>query len=142
VSTYRFRPRFRGLALGAIGLGGVIAATTFAVGAFALVGGAIGIALGGFYLASPVWRIRVTVDDDAIEVIGRFRLLWGDVQEVVASPTTHTCYVDGGSPARSLLVPGDGAPAPYDIEDKVALYDAIVAHVAPERVRQVEVLQT
>jgi hypothetical protein len=141
IHDYRFRPRFRGLAIGAIGLGGVLAATTFVIGIGGLVAGAVGAALGGLYLASPAWKITVRVDDDAIEVVGRFRLPWADVKEVVASPTTHTCFVDGGTPDRSLLVPGDGAPAPYDIEDKVALYEAILAHVAGDRVRTVEVLQ-
>ena len=56
-------------------------------------------------------------------------------------PTTHTCFVDGGAPERSLLVPGDGAPAPYDIEERRALFDAILAHVPPERVTTVESLE-
>jgi hypothetical protein len=59
------------------------------------------------------------------------------VVEVVASPSTTTCFVDGGSPGRSLLVPGDGAPAPYDVEHKPALYRAILARVPAARVREV-----
>ena len=142
--TFAFRPRFRGLAIGAIGTGAILCATTLVIGVAGVVSGGIGIALGAAYLASPAWRIVVHVDDDALEVTARgqrrFRLPWSEVKEVVASPTTHTCFVDGGAPEKSLLVPGDGAPAPYDIADKVALYDAIVAHVAPERVREVAVL--
>ncbi len=60
--------------------------------------------------------------------------------KVVSSPTTNTCFVDGGTPETSLLVPGDGAPAPYDIENKRALCDAILAHVAAEKVRTVDTL--
>jgi len=56
--------------------------------------------------------------------------------KVVHSPTT--CFVNGGAPERSLLVPGDGAPAPYDIADKQAMCEAIVAHVAADKVRTVE----
>ena len=59
---------------------------------------------------------------------------------MVASPTTQSCFVDGGAPERSLLVPGDGAPAPYDIADRGALFDAILAHVAADMVRTVESL--
>ena len=53
---------------------------------------------------------------------------------VVAAPTTHTCFVDGGAPERSLLVPGDGAPAPYDLEDREALVadDPRARHSGPD----------
>jgi len=147
--THRFRPRLRGVAIGAILLGVGLLAAGFALDAdarlLAMIGGAIGVVLGALYLASPAWRLVVDVDDDGLEVRAgarrRFRLAWGDVVGVVASPSTHTCFVDGGAPERSLLVPGDGAPAAYDLEDKVALYDAIVAHVATDRIREVELLE-
>jgi hypothetical protein len=71
----------------------------------------------------------------------RFRLRWDEVKGVIASPSTQTCFVDGGTAERSLLVPGDGAPAPYAIEDATALYRAIVARVPPERVREVDLLE-
>jgi len=67
----------------------------------------------------------------------RFRLAWQDVVKVIAAPDKHTCFVDGGDPAKSLLVPGDGAPAPYDIEDKQALVAWILAHVAAEKIEKV-----
>jgi len=60
---------------------------------------------------------------------------------VVASPTTKSCFVDGGAPEKSLLVPGDGAPAPYDLERRAALFDAIIAHVPADRVQTVETLE-
>ena len=111
----------------------------------ALVGGGVGMILGGLYLRSPAWRIAVHVDDDALEVTAgtdrRFLLPWGEVKEVVASPATKTCFVDGGDPQQSLLVPGPGAPAPYDIEGKAELYDQILAHVPREKVREVALLE-
>jgi hypothetical protein len=87
------------------------------------------------------------VDDDALALVAagdarpRFRVAWSDVVKVVASPSTRTCFVDGGEPQRSLLVPGDGAPAPYDIEDRGALYDQIVARVAGDRIVEVDLLE-
>jgi len=102
-------------------------------------------ALGGAYLGLPMWRLAVTIDDDGLAVGSpakqRFRLAWSDVVRVVASPTTKSCFVDGGAPEKSLLVPGDGAPAPYDLEDRAALFDAILAHVPAERVETVETLE-
>lgn len=145
---FRFLPRYRGIALTAMGTGGALAGLSLAVGgaALPLVTGGIGILLGTSYLLSPSWRLEVVVDDAALEVRSRsrsrFRLLWGDVVAVMSSPSTDTCFVDGGSPERSLLVPGQGAPAPYDLENKHALCEAIVARVRPERVTTVESLAT
>ena len=144
--SFAFRPRYRGLAWSSIGVGSGIAVLAVALGAVTvpLIGGALGIALGAAYLASPTWRITVTVDDTGLRVGSprreRFALAWSDVVRVVASPATRSCFVDGGAPERSLLVPGDGAPAPYDIADRGALYDAILAHVAADKVRTVESL--
>ena len=133
-ARFRFRPRLRALALGVIALGAAV------VGYGALHGN-VGLALGAAYLASPTWRLTVVIDADGLEVVGgqrrRFRLAWGDVVRVTASPTTTTCFVDGGAPERSLLVPGDGAPAPYDLEGKAALYAAIIARVPADRIHQV-----
>jgi hypothetical protein len=146
-SRHRFRPRYRGVAWTAATVGGALAAVAASLGFLAvpLVTGAIGVALGAAYLASPTWRLAVTVDDDGLEVGSpkrrRFRLAWAEVVRVVASPSTHTCFVDGGAPERSLLVPGDGAPAPYDLEDRPALVAAILAHVPPERVTTVDSLE-
>jgi hypothetical protein len=129
-----------------MGVGGSVAVIAAIVGfpAVPLVTGALGIALGAAYLASPTWRIAVTVDDDGLTIGSpgrvRFRLAWGDVVRVVASPQTSTCFVDGGAPERSLLVPGDGAPAPYDIADRKALYEAILAQVPADKVQTVSSL--
>jgi hypothetical protein len=87
----------------------------------------------------------VVVDDEGLEVRGKhdrkFFVAWRDINQIVASPSTHTCYVDGGGGDRSLIVPGDGAPAPYDIENKRALYETIIAHVDRSKVREVETLE-
>ncbi len=111
-----------------------------------VIAGAVGVAFGAAYLASPAWKLVVTVDDTGLTVASkdrtRFQLAWSDVTKVVASPSTHTCFVDGGAPERSLLVPGVGAPAPYDIEDKPALFEAILAHVAPDKVETVDTLDS
>ncbi|MCX5743688.1 MAG: hypothetical protein NT062_14445 [Proteobacteria bacterium] len=146
-ARFRFRPRYRGVAIVAMGVGGALTALAGALGflVLPLATGAVGILLGGGYLLSPSWRLAVTVDADGLEVgtptRRRFRLAWTEVARLVASPTTHTCFVDGGSPERSLLVPGDGAPAPYDIENRTALYDAIVAAVPKDKVETVATLE-
>jgi hypothetical protein len=130
-----------------MGIGGAVAAVAVAAGTVVvpLAAGALGVVLGAAYLVSPTWRIRVTVDDAGLAVGSparpRFRLAWPDVVRVVASPATSTCFVDGGAPERSLLVPGDGAPAPYDITDRKALVEAILAHVAADKVRIVASLE-
>jgi hypothetical protein len=132
----------------ALGVGGALGVTALAaLGAalLPLVTGGAGVALGAAYLLSPAWRLEVVVDDDGLEVrtarARRFRLAWSDIVRVVASPSTHTCFIDGGSPERSLLVPGVGAPAPYDVEDKAALCELVLAHVDPSKVETVETLE-
>lgn len=140
---FRFRPRHRALAWSALALGAVVAAAGalsahWTLAAFGPVAGILGAA----YLASPAWRLAVTVDDDGLEVGSpgrqRFRLGWNDVVRVTVSPATATAFVDGGAPDRSLLIPGLGAPAGYDVEDKAALVAAIVAAVPADRVTEVD----
>jgi hypothetical protein len=141
--VFAFRPRYRALAWGTIGLGGSISGLAMVLGfaALPLATGALGVVLGAAYLGSPTWRITVTIDADGLTVGSaarqRFRLAWADVVRVVASPATSTCFVDGGAPERSLLVPGVGAPAPYDIADRKALVEAILAHVPAAKVETV-----
>jgi hypothetical protein len=143
VKTFRFKPRYRGVAWTSVGIGGALGVVSATIGFLAvpMITGAVGIAAGIAYLASPTWRIAVTVDDDGIAVGSptkpRFRLSWAEVVKVIVAPEKHTCFVDGGAPEKSLLVPGDGAPAPYDIEDRPALVEAILAHVAPEKIERV-----
>jgi len=147
VSTHRFRPRYRGVAWTSIGVGGGLSALAAAIGfAFLpLATGALGLALGAAYLASPSWRLRVIVDASGLEVRddkrSRFKLAWTEVVHVVASPTTKTCFVDGGAPERSLLVPGVGAPAPYQLTDRDELFATILERVTPDRIETVESLE-
>jgi len=147
MTRHRFRPRYRGVAYTSIGVGGSLAVVASVVGfvALPLITGVLGVAAGVAYLASPMWRLVVIADDDGLEVSSakrkRFRVAWGDIVKVVASPTTHSCFVDGGSPSQSLLVPGVGAPAPYDLEDRPTLFAAILAHVAADKVETVETLE-
>lgn len=145
---FRFVPRYRGLAIGALGLGGALGTVAIAaLGAafLPLATGAAGVALGAAYLMSPTWRLEVIVDDDALEVRSpratKFRVAWQDIQRVVAATSSPTMFVDGGAPEKSLVVPGEGAPAPYDIEDKARLCAAILAHVPAERVSKVDSLE-
>jgi hypothetical protein len=147
VSAHRFafRPRYRGIAWVAIGVGASLDALALAGLPWpALATGALGVAMGAFYLVSPAWSIEVVIDDHALEVQQRgerrFRLPWSEVVKVIASRSTKTCFVDGGDPDRSLLVPGDGAPAPYTIADKDALFELIVASVDASKLEEVELL--
>jgi len=141
--TFRFRPRYRGVAWTSVGIGGALGVVSASIGFLALpmITGALGIAAGVAYLASPTWKLAVTIDDDALAVGSprkqRFRLPWNDVVRVVAAPEKATCFVDGGAPERSLLVPGEGAPAPYDIEDRKTLVEEILARVASDKVERV-----
>jgi hypothetical protein len=146
MATHRFKPRFRGVAWASIGVGGTLAVVASVAGfvMMPLITGVAGVALGAAYFASPTWKLSVTTDDDGLEVGSptrrRFRIAWSEVKKVIASPSTNSCFVDGGEPAKSLLVPGVGAPAPYDLEDRPALLAAILAHVPAERVETVEFL--
>ena len=143
----RFRPRYRGLAFSALGIGGALAGLSLAVlGApiLLLASGAAGVVLGAGYLMSPTWRLEVVVDADGYEVrtpkATKFRVPWSEVKRVVAAPTTNSCFIDTGAAEHNLLVPGVGAPAPYDLEDKAALVAAILSHVSPDKVRTVDTL--
>ncbi len=148
---FRFRPRYKLFALGMIVLGAVFAAAPLvrdfggSNGRVSMAIGAVSAVLGLLYLLSPAWRIVVVVNDDALEVLSRgdrrFRVLWSEVAGVVASPETKTLYFDGGDPDKSFKVPGRGAPAPYDIERRAELYDAIMARVPAEVVTEVELLE-
>ena len=107
--------------------------------------GILGLALGGAYLNSRTWKFVVVTDAEGLEVRDgkgtRFRLRWTEIVRVVASPSTKTCFVDGGRPEHSLLVPGDGAPAPYAITDRDELFATILERVTPDRIETVETLE-
>lgn len=145
-SSRRFplRPRFRGLAWGSAGLGGGLAVLGIWAPPVVLIVGLLGLGLGTAYLRSPAWRLEVVVDEQQLAVRSgertRFALPWGEVVKVIASPATRTCFVDGGAAERRIMVPGDGAPAPYRIEQSAELYAFILAHVAADKVEEVELI--
>ena len=151
-ATYRFRPGLAAFAWSILAIGALMLAAVPVLDlagvtrTFAVVCGLAGVALALLYFRSPAWRLTVVVDAEALTVRRdedvRFRLPWADVREVVASPSTRTCYVDGGAVSRSLLVPGPGAPAPYKIERRAELYAAIVARAPADRIREVATLET
>ena len=146
---FRFRPRHRAMAAVTIGVGGALATSGLIwiglAASFPLITGIAGVALGAAYMASPTWRLAVVVDDRGLAVHAgnrlRFELAWPDVVRVVASPSTRTCFIYGGDAGKSLLVPGDGAPAPYAIEDRAERYDVIVGHVDPKKIVEVETIE-
>ncbi len=148
--THPFEPRFRALAGVTIAIGLAIAGGALAgvlgdtMTLPALGVGLLGLALGVVYLVSPTWKLAVVTSDEGLRVeLGhtpKFELLWSDVQAVVASPTTQTCFVDGGTSERSLLVPGDGAPASYRLAGRPELYQRIVSSVSSDRITYVDTL--
>ncbi|CAN5919121.1 hypothetical protein BH11MYX3_BH11MYX3_39940 [soil metagenome] len=146
MTTHWFRPRYRGVAWTTMGMGGGLGVIGVALGfaAVPLAAGMFGIGLGAAYLTSKTWKLHIVTDDAGLDVRDgkgtRFRLLWTEIVRVVASPTTKTCFIDGGTPEHSVLVPGDGAPAPYSISDRDTLFATILARVAPDRVETVETL--
>jgi hypothetical protein len=144
--VFRFKPRYAALGYAAGGVGGLLlVAGAVLAAAMPIVVGVVGAGLGAAYLRSPAWKLEVAVDDAGLEVRSpdklRFRLAWSEIVRVVAAPN-KTCFVDGGTPATSLLVPGVGAPAPYDIANKAQLYDLIVANVPAERIERVASIET
>ncbi len=147
MSTHRFRPRYRVVAWTAVVIGGSLAVLAISIGfvAIPLATGALGLAAGIAYLVSPTWKLVVIADDEGLEVRSpkrrRFRIAWTDVVKVTASPSTSSCFVDGGSPETSLLVPGDGAPAPYDLAERPALFAAILAHVPAAKIETFATLE-
>lgn len=145
-TPYRFRPRFLGVAFLSLSMGVVlvVAAATITpdtmstVFSFAM--GVAGLFLAFAYLKSPVWKLAVELQtDDLIVWTGveeRMRLPWAEVKEVVVDSEHLTCFVDGGTPEKSLLVPGPGAPASYDIKNKAELIAAILERVPAELVQE------
>lgn len=147
MTRHRFVPRYRGVAWTAVGVGGSLATVGViaAMASLPLATGVFGVVAGAAYLLSPTWRMTAVVDDEQL-VVERgtrrlFELPWREVVRVIAAPSSRTCFVDGGAAERNFLVPGDGAPAPYDLTDREALYDAILARVPADRVQIVDSLE-
>lgn len=144
MARYRLRPRYRGLAFGALALGGGLAVLGPFTAPVVLASGVAGLVLGGAYLASPTWRLVIVTDERGLRIEGprgvRLELPWLEVQKVLASPTTKTCFIDGGAPERRLMVPGDGAPAPYWIPERERLYEEVLAAIDPAKVEEVALI--
>ncbi len=145
-TPYRFRPRFIGAAFLSLSFGVVLIASAATItpdtmsAMFAFFTGSAGLFMGFAYLKSPIWKLAVDVsdDDDLILWNGkeeRMRLPWAEIKEIVVDSDRLTCFVDGGSSDRSLLVPGPGAPAKYDIRKKAQLIKAILARVPEDLVQ-------
>ncbi len=147
-TPYRFRPRFVGVAFVSISIGTILIVSSLTItpdrmsATFSFFVGLIGLFLAFSYLKSPVWRLAVDIQEDDLVVWNgleeRMRLPWQDIEKVVMGPEGQTCYVDGGSAERSLLVPGPGAGASYDIRHKKKLIEAILAHVSDDIVESSE----
>lgn len=145
-TPYRFRPRFLGVAFLSLSMGVVliVAAVTITPdtvsAGFAFVTGAACLFFAFAYLKSPVWKLAVDIQQQDLVVWNglkeRMRLPWDEVKEVVVDAEGLTCFVNGGSPDQSLLVPGPGAPASYDIRHKPELIAAILSHVPADRVQE------
>jgi hypothetical protein len=144
MARHAFRPRYRGLAWGSIGIGGVLAAFAWWSPPVVLVSAICGLGFGATYMLSPTWKLTVVTSEDALTVEAggkvRFSLPWKDVHKVIAAPTTKTCFVDGGTADRRIMIPGDGAPAPNRIDRREELYDWIVAHVPADKIETVELI--
>lgn len=144
MARYRLRPRYRGLAWGSLGIGGALATVALWTPLVVTLASVCGLGLGAAYLLSPTWRLAVETSDQALTVTAkdkvRFTLPWSEVVRVLASPDTKTCFVDGGAAERRILVPGDGAPAPYRIEGRDHLFDEIMARVPASKIEKVALL--
>jgi hypothetical protein len=146
--VHRFRPRYRAIpwVVAAVGLAmlafALLGQASGASRTFAIVAGAIGPIIALAYLRSGVWKIEVAVDDQGMTVRKgsqvRFQLPWSEVKEVVYSEHYPTLFIDGGTPERSLLVPGPGVPAQYRIERNEELCTFVRAHVPREKQRAVD----
>ena len=110
-----------------------------------IVAGAVGPVLAAAYLLSPAWRLRILADDDGLEVRRgeevRLRLAWSEVTRVLVVPKWHVAFIDGGTPEKSVLVTGPGAPGPYRVERREALIAFILEHVPKDKVREVDSLE-
>ncbi|MCP4444712.1 MAG: hypothetical protein GY811_05105 [Myxococcales bacterium] len=143
-TPYRFKPRFVGVAFVSLSLGVVLITASATItpdrvsSIFALGTGATGVLLSSMYLRSPVWRLAVDVQESGLVLWSgtseKLRLPWSDVSRVVMDADREVCFVDGGTPDRSLLVPGPAAPASYVIAKREQLIDDILAHVPEDLV--------
>lgn len=143
--TFRFRPRFAAVAWLAIVTGVGLMAYGLVAGAsapLAIVMGLIGVVLGAKYLLSPVWKMRIAMTEDGLRVgtdtEERFSLRWDEIESLIVTPASKTCFVYAGDNQRNILIPGPGANASYDIDNKEQLYEFLRERVDSARIREVE----
>jgi hypothetical protein len=146
MAEYRLRPRFRLLPLSAAGIGTSVAVVGVVQSAVALIAvGGTATALAAGYWFSPTWKMRIVTSPDELQFHKTrdriTKIAWRDIRRVFVDRVHHTCLVVGRNADSSLIVPGVGAPAPYDIDDKRALFDEIVANVATEKLRDVDSIE-
>jgi hypothetical protein len=107
--------------------------------------GAVGPVIAAAYLLSPAWRLVIVVDEQALEVRRgadvRLRLPWNEIRRARVVPRFKVAFLDGGEPGKSLLLTGPGAPGPYRIERREALYDLVVARLPADKLQEVETLE-
>jgi len=143
-TSYRFKPRFVSVAFLSLSLGvllitaGATLTPDIKSSVFAFAVGALGVFLSFSYLRSPVWKLAVDIQDNDLVVWNgteeRLRLSWSAVLRVVVDEQHQHCYVDGGTPEQSLLVPGPGAAASYAINKRHKLIKEILAKVPSAKV--------
>jgi hypothetical protein len=96
-------------------------------------------------LWSPSWRMQLITSDTGLtfqKANGTHRFVgWNDVKRLLVAPN-QTCLMVGTDAETSLIIPGLGAPAPYDIQDKAALFAEVTAKVASSKQRKVETIET
>jgi hypothetical protein len=146
MANYRLLPRYRSLPIAAAGLGVAIAAVGAFRGTWSLCAiGGIAVALAAAYLWSPSWRMQLITSDTGLtfqKANGAQRFVaWNDVKRLLVAPN-QTCLMVGTDAETSLIVPGLGAPAPYDIQNKAALFAEMTAKVANSKQRTVETIET
>ncbi len=146
MNSYPFSPRFKFVAYAALVLGAV--ALTGAIIAGGVSGWVIGllcISSGAAYLLSPAWKIVIETNENGITVFQkqktRFSLPWSSVERFLVMPDEKAAFVDGGSPEKSVLIPGPGAQAGYQIVEKAALIREISKRIPAHRIKAVENLR-
>lgn len=102
------------------------------------------LAAAAAYWRSPTWRMQIVVDDAGYAIRGGrhpSQTRWDEIDRVFVDERAFTCAVRGPNAQASFVVPGDGAPAPYDIANKRALVAYVLAHAPVERVERVTSLE-
>lgn len=143
-TPYRFKPRFVGVAFVSLSFGVVLIAASATLtpdrfsSVFAFITGTAALLLSFLYLRSPVWKLAVDVQESGLVLWSgteeKLRLSWADITRVVVDKDREMCFVDGGSPEVSIMVPGPAAPASYVVAKREQLIEAILAHIPADKI--------